>query len=274
MIDAIYRIVPPPVDVALSAVDMAISNRIIMIDCTLAAIAIIFALREWGKTKSLIPLLLIIGGAVTNLAEPFVDLNGACWHPIIGQSAIFENMDRPMPFWLLTTYTCYFGVLPWLIYRAFSKGATRRTMWLWFLVPVVVDIILEESLLGQSDHLYVYYANQPLKLNVFPMWWAASNTIGVYVSGVVMTLFASRLTGWKLAFVPFCTLLCYAASSGVVAWPSTVVINSEFSPLVTQLGGIGSFVIAFLVVQACTLLIAKDAPQDVRNMIAGKLSQA
>ena len=265
MIDTTYRIVPPPVDTALTAVDMMISNRIVTINCVIIVVAAIYALRLCAQSKSPIPILLIIGGAITNLAEPFVDLNGACWHPIIGQSAIFENMDRPMPLWLLTSYIAYFGVLPMFIYQAFSKGATTRTMWLWFLIPVIADVVLEESLLSQSDHLYVYYANQPLILHTFPIWWAAGNTIGVYLSGVMMTVFAPQLRGWRLAFVPFCTLLCYAAATGFVAWPSTVVINSEFSNVVTQLGGIASFVIAFVTVHGCTKLIASDSPYNIRS---------
>jgi hypothetical protein len=149
------------------------------------------------------------------------------------------------------------------IYQAFHKGVSTRAMWLWFVIPVIADIILEETLLSQSQHLYVYYANQPLKLHSFPLWWAASNTMGVYLSAVILTLF-TPLRGWWLALVPFSTLLCYAAVSGVVAWPSIVVINSQFSNFTTQLGGIGSFLIAFLVVHGCTRLIASDSPIGAR----------
>jgi hypothetical protein len=268
MIDPVFRIAPPPVETALTAVDMAISNRIIVINCVLILLAVLFALRDWNRSKSPMLLLLIIGGGITNLAEPFVDLGGACWHPIIGQSAIFENMARPMPLWLLTSYIAYFGVLPMCIYQAFKKGVSTRAMWLWFLVPVIADTVLEESLLSQSDHLYVYYGHQPLILHAFPLWWAAGNTIGVYMSGVLMTLFAPLLRGWKLLLVPFSTLLCYTAATGFVAWPSTVVINSDFSNLVTQLGGIASFLIAFLVVHGCSLLIATDSPYSVRKVFA------
>jgi hypothetical protein len=265
MIDPVFRIVPPPVDAALTAVDMVISNRIITINCVIIIAAAIYALRLCKQSGSPIPILLLVGGAFTNLAEPFVDLGGACWHPIIGQDAIFENMDRPMPLWLLTTYIAYFGMLPMLIYHSFSKGATTRTMWMWFLIPVIVDIVLEEALLSQSDHLYLYYANQPLRLHTFPIWWTTSNTIGVFLSGVVMTIFAPLLRGWRLMLVPLCTLLCYVGATGFVAWPSIVVINSEFSNAVTQLGGIASFLIAFLTVHVCALLIASDSPHNVRR---------
>jgi hypothetical protein len=270
MIDPTFRIIAPPVDTVLTALDAVIATRLIWIDSAIILVALFFALRDWGRSQSPIMFLLLIGGAITNLAEPFVDLAGACWHPIIGQNTIFENMDRPMPLWLLFSYVSYFGVLPMFIYQAFRKGASTRAMWLWFLVPVIADIVLEESLLSQAENLYVYYANQPLKVHTFPLWWAAGNTIGVYLSAVVMTLFAPLLRGWRLALAPFSTLLCYTAASGFVAWPSTVVINSEFSNVVTQLGGIASFLIAFLVVHGCTRLIATDSPYNVRKAITAQ----
>ena len=259
MIDPTFRIAAPPVDMALTALDQMIVGRITVVNAVVILAAIIFALREWSRSQSPIPLLLILGGAFTSFMEPFVDLGGGCWHPIIGQHELFENMARPIPVWLGCTYVAYFGVLPMVMYYFFAKGITTRAMWLWFLVPVVVDIILEETLLSQADHLYAYYGNQPLKLHVFPLWWTASNTIGVYLSAVVTTLFASRPRSWRLLLVPFCTLLCYGAATGSVGWPSIVVINSNCSNLVTQLGGLASFLIAFAVVYGCTQLIAADS---------------
>jgi hypothetical protein len=251
------------VDIGLSAIDMTVAHWMMMITGAIVLAALFYALREWSRSKQPILVLLLIGGAITNLAEPFVDLVGACWHPIIGQNTLFDIMGRPMPVWLLCAYAAYFGVLPMCIYQAFNKGVSTRSMWLWFVIPMIADIILEETLLSQSQHLYVYYANQPLKLHRFPLWWAASNTMGVYLSAVILTLFAP-LRGWRSALVPFSTLLCYAAVSGVVAWPSIVVINSQFSSFTTQLGGITSFLIAFLMAHGCTRLIASDSPMGAR----------
>lgn len=252
-----------PVDIALTARDNQVATWLIAICSAFAIIGLLYALREWKRTGSLICVLLIVGGAVTNLAEPFVDIGGACWHPSIGQHTIFTLLSRPMPLWLLFAYIAYFGVLMMLLYSSFSRGATTRTMWLWFLIPVIADIVLEESLMGFSDHLYVYYGNQPLRLHVFPMWWPAPNTMGIYLSGVVMTIFAPMLRGWKAAFALISTPLCYLAATGLVALPSVLVINAEYSNAITQLGGIGTYLISFLVVHGCTRLIATDSPHNI-----------
>ncbi len=268
MIDSRFRVAPPPVDMALSPLDVTVSYWLMGICTVFVLIALAFALREWQRCKSPVLLLLVIGGGITNLAEPFVDLVGACWHPIINNPTLFEHMDRPMPVWLVFAYFAYFGALMMCLYHAFSKGTSTKAMWLWFIIPIIADVILEESLLGASNGLYAYYGNQPLRFNVFPAWWAPANTAGIYMSAVLMTLFVPHLRGWKLALVPFSTLLCYAAASGVVSFPAAVVINSEFPNWATQLGGVGCFVIAALIVKGCTLLIASDSPFNVRKAFA------
>jgi hypothetical protein len=259
------------VEAALTSLDNSVAHWLIGICCLATLLALIFALRDWHKSKFPVLVLLIIGGAVTCLAEPFVDLLGACWHPIVGQNTLFELMDRPMPIWLMFAYIAYFGVLMMYLYRAFSSGATIRAMWLWFLVPVIADIVLEEFLMGLSDNLYIYYGNQPLRLHVFPIWWTQPNTMGIYLSAVAMTLLVPHLRGWRMALIPFSTILCYAAAAGVVSFPAVVVINSAFPDWITQLGGIACFLIAMLIVHGCTLLIASDSPYNVREACAPKV---
>jgi hypothetical protein len=270
MIDPQFRIAPPPVELALTPLDNTVGFCLMGICTLIVLVAVRFAWREYRRNGSPILLLIILGGAVTNLAEPFVDLVGACWHPEIGQITLFEHMERKMPLWLFFPYVAYFGAQAMTLYYVLSTGATKRTMWLWLVIPVIADIVLEESLLSFSDNLYVYYGNQPLRFHVFPIWWAAANTIGIYISAVVLTLFTPLLKGWRLLFVPFCTLLCYAGASGIVALPAIIVINTELPFWATQLGGVLTFALAALVVAGFTQLIASDSPyRVVRTQAAG-----
>lgn len=263
MIDPQFRVPAPPIDMVLTPLDDRVGYSLMAICSVVTLMALRFAWREWRRTGSPILFLMILGGAITNLAEPFVDLIGACWHPEIGQITLFEHMGRKMPLWLFFPYLAYFGAQAMTLYYVLNKGATRRTMWLWFILPVIADIVLEECLLSLSDNLYAYYGNQPLRFHVFPLWWAAPNTIGIYLSAVVVMLFTPVLKGWRLLFVPFSTILCYSAASGVVGFPSAVVINSDFPAWMTQLGGLMTFAIGALLVHGFTLLIATDSPYKI-----------
>lgn len=267
MIDSTFRITAPPVEAAVTAHDQFVALVAIGIASLILVVALAVAVRDWKRSGTPIALLLIVAGGVAFFAEPMVDLLGGCWHPAHGQDALFSLIDRPMPLWVLFPYITYFGVSAMFTYLAFVNGVSTRTMWKWFLVPVVCDIAMEESLLTLSDNLYIYYANQPLRLHNFPLWWAAPNTFGIYLSGVIVALTAQHLRGWRLGLVPFSILMCYVASAGIVGFPSFMVINSSAPFWVTQLGGIGSFVMAGMLVHFCTVLCANDSPYNIRQSL-------
>ncbi len=262
-----YRFISPPIDAVQTSRDNQVALWLVVICCVFLVVGLYYAIRDWRRTGLPIAVLLILGGAVTNLAEPFVNIAGDCWYPRVGnfffQSTLFEIMSRNMPFWLIFPYIGYFGVLMMCLYFAFRRGASTRTMWLWFIVPVLADIVLEECLMGLSDHLYIYYGNQPLRLHVFPLWWTVPNTMGIYLSAVVMTVFTPLLKKWRVVFALFSTLLCYLAATGLVSVPSIYVINSDYPAWGTQLGGILTFLIAALAVHGCTRLIAADSPNNI-----------
>jgi hypothetical protein len=248
--------------------DAAVAHWVFIIASAAVLLLLLYALRDWQRSKSPILALILLGGALTNVMEPFVDITGGCWHPIIHQDRLFAIMGHPMPVWLLPTYAAYFGVLPMCMVVNFRKGITCRAMWLWFLVPVIADIILEEGLFGISGgNLYAYYGNQPLRVHVFPIWWAPVNAIGVYVSAIALVLAAPHLRGWRLALVPLFTPLLYCGVGALAGFPSYVVINSDFPYLATQLGGVASFVLAGGLAYLGTQLFAADSRWQIRDAL-------
>ena len=268
MIDQQLRLPAPPVDMVVTSHDAAVAHWVFLIASALTVIPLLYALRDWKDSKSPVLLLILLGGALTNVMEPLVDVLGACWHPMINQTRLFEIMGHPMPVWLLPTYIAYFGVLTMTMYLGFRKGATSRTMWLWFAVPVIADILLEDGLFGLSGgHLYAYYGNQPLRLIAFPIWWAPVNAMGVYSAALVLALAVPHLRGWRLALIPLVTPLLYAAAGSLSGFPSYVAINSEFSYPITQLSGVLSFLRASGMAYVCIQLFASDSRWQIRDAL-------
>ena len=255
------------VNIALTSTDHEIAHWIFWISSVIVAVGVIYALQDWRKNKSVVPLLLIIGGAAANLSEPFVDIVAGCWHPAAGQHTLFELMGRPMPVWLFPTYIASFGVQAMVMYVAFRRGISARAMWLWYLVPVMSDIVLEVCLLNLSDNLYVYYGNQPLVLAGFPLFWAPINALGVYVPVVVLTLLSPHMKGWKLATVPLFTPLLYAAVMGLTGMPSIVVINTAAPSWMVPLGGLASTALALTVVFLCVRMLADGSRYNLRQLL-------
>jgi hypothetical protein len=162
----------------------------------------------------------------------------------------------------------YFGGLTMCMFIAFRKGISSRAMWLWFIIPVLADIFLEEGLFGISaDHLYNYYGNQPLRLNVFPIWWAPANAVGVFVPALALALAAPHLRGWRLALVPLFTPLLYCGAGSLAGFPSVVVINSAFPYLATQLGGVATFLLAAGLVHVGVQVFAADSRWQIRDAL-------
>ncbi|MBT8338862.1 MAG: hypothetical protein HKP58_18235 [Desulfatitalea sp.] len=263
----------PPLDGEQNALDNRVGGVLTVFVWILLVPAIYFAAKDWRKTGKPIALFLLIGGAISHLAEPFDDLTMGVFFPIIHdgqffwQKIVFSLATRYQPFWLIFCYTMYFGILMMCLYFALRKGASTKTMWLWFLIPVVVDTILEVVLLNISDHLYYYYGNQPLLLGGFPMHWAASNTLGIYLSAVVMVIFTPLLNGWKTAFALVSTPLMYLAALGLTSAPVIYVINSTYPTWAVQSAGIMVFAISILAMHGFTKLIATDSPYNIMPLI-------
>jgi len=266
--DPISRLPDPPVGMVVTPYDAAVAHWVFVTACVTILPFLAYALRDWQRSKSPLLPLILLGGALTNLLEPFVDITGGCWHPIIHQDTIFDIMGRPMPLWLLPTYVAYFGALPMCMVVAFRQQISKKAMWLWFIVPVIADIILEEGLFGVSrDSLYAYYGHQPLRLHVFPIWWSPANAVGVFLPAIALVLAAPHVRGWRLALVPLFTPLLYCGAGSLAAFPSSVVINSDFPYLVTQAGGVATFLLAGALAHVGVQLFAADSPWQIRDAL-------
>lgn len=250
------RLPVPPLDTIAPAAANFWTTTIFTV---LSAIVFVYGLHHWRRSGRPIVLLMMAGGALTSLAEPFLDVVCACWHPEINQPTAFELIGRPIPWWVVAAYTFYFGALGSLSFAAFEKGAVKRAMWLWFAVPILVDIVMEELMLAAD--LYHYYGNQPLiAFFKFPLWFAASNSIGEFVAVALVVLMAPHLRGWKLALVPLSMPISDIIGFSASALPTWVAINTEGVPnLLVQLAGVLTFVIATLMAYGLIALLAQDS---------------
>lgn len=250
------RLPEPPVE--------AVANVIVdfwatVIYSTLAACTLLYGLYWWRKTGKPIIVLMLIGGALCSTVEPFVNIVGAVWHPMVDQVTAFTLMGRGMPWFIVSGYTFYFGVLGSLTYLAFQKGVTTRQFWLWATVPMLVDVVMEELMLWFN--LYYYYGEQPLILiNQLPLWWVPCNSLGELLGVCLVLKAAPLLKGWRQLFIPVLIPVCDAVAYAAISLPSWWVVNTPVSPWVTQLGGLATCGLALLVLYGLSKLIPTDSP--------------
>lgn len=250
----------PPLDMLIDKnAELYITSAL----ATIAGLALIYSLIQWARTGRPIMLLLFIGGGAMMIFEPMVDTVGACWFPRNSWVG-FEAYGRPLPVWLCLAYFFYFGIASALVWMSLKKGMTRAQIWIAFVSAMIGDLLFESALLTVNP--YTYYGHQPLWLpNGFPLWWMAVNALIPFVLGAVIYAFDDYFRGWRsLTIVPV-ALTTSAAVNASVGWPSWLVINTEYSWLVTQLGGVATFALAFAVIQVLCHFVARDARSGVAS---------
>jgi hypothetical protein len=211
---------------------------------------------------------MFVAGAVTCLIEPFLDIASGAWHPQIGQRVAFSLVGRDIPWWVLISYTVYYGGLGSLNLLAFLKGVSRRAVFLWFLVPILFDIGEEQFMLHWK--LYYYYGNQPLLLGKFPLYQAFANSAGE-IMGVTTLYFLSRvISGWKwfpaaAVVMPVCGAMGFVGAG----LPSFYAVNMDLPNWLTQACGLLTCVIALGVVMVAANLVGTDSPLRRAGLAGG-----
>lgn len=163
-IDPHFDLPKPPTDLPYSR-----TNNIICMTVMTATglIAVLLGARDARKTRTLLPLVLPLSGAMIAFPETFIDVLGCIYYPWTDKNASFHILGREMPPQIPIWFG--YGALMQTGLQLLHKRSTTRTLW-WFLgFMMLSDLVVEEILLPMG--VYHYYGNQPLiVLNMFP-WW-------------------------------------------------------------------------------------------------------
>ncbi len=253
--DSRFHLPVPPVDaVSNVAVDM-ITTKIYL---ALSALVLIYGLWHWQRTGRPIIVLLMIGGALCACAEPFVNIVGAVWHPVVNQITAFEIMGRPMPWFLVTGYLFYFGAVGSLTYLTFEKGVTTRQFWLWCSVPMLLDVVMEELMLHYD--LYLYYGAQPLILiSKLPLWWVPCNSLGQILGVAFIALVKPLQRGWGLLLIPILIPIWDTVAYAAISLPAWIVVNTPCPWWLMQAGGLATCGLAFAVLYGVAQVLPTDS---------------
>jgi hypothetical protein len=208
--------------------------------------------------QRLIVVAMMFGGALTSMIEPFLDVATGAYHPNIGQDTVFSFMGRGIPVWVVICYAIYYGGIGALNLIAFNKGLTRRAVWLWFLVPIFADVLVEEVMLHWD--LYYYYGNQPLVLIKFPLYQPAGNSVGVLLGVTALFFLQPHLKGWRwfgaaALVMPLCGVMGFCG----VCLPGFYAVHSDGPLWAVQLCGIATYALAGVVVHAVAMAVAVDS---------------
>jgi hypothetical protein len=219
---------------------------------------IVFALYKCRQTRSPIPILFLAGGSLCIFIEPIIDVMAQVWFYRDGQWVLFEAFGRPMPTFLLASYTWYMGGQALLTWLWMEKGVSSRQLWKLYWIFVLVDIVLEEPILYTG--IYTYYGdNQPLKPGMLPLWWPIINATIPLVMAAVIHCLKPFLSGWRVLAVVVLVPMSDALTNAAAGFPVWTAISSSRDLFWTNAGAIATCALCQLLVWIVTRAAALDA---------------
>ncbi|KAF4814006.1 hypothetical protein CGCTS75_v013570 [Colletotrichum tropicale] len=264
-LDPTYRTVPPPSDNFPQDPHHVRVVSIILLAVSLTFVGV--SLKESKRWGSTVPAALTIGSATFVLVEAVnCYLANVYWTT--------SNDPGQLMFTLLgRDFDVYVGII-WWSYGAFLScgifGALKRnirTGMLWALLGFagLLDIILEECML-MYDGINTYYGHQPLVFNAFPCRWAFCNVSSIFVGISITYRYRHLLEGWRSCLIPPILPLCYAGPQVLAALPTIYAIQTEYSPIVTQLCGIVTCALAVVQVGVTMDAVLARDPMDINKV--------
>lgn len=245
----------PPLN---SSIDETTQIVVTSVMATIAAATLIFSLVYWKRTGRPTFLVLFAAGGAMMLFEPVVDTVGACWFPKGNSWVVFTAYGRPIPVWLCLTYFFYFGLGVGVTWLRLRNGISRSQLWMWFAIVAFGDFAMEATLLHWDT--WIYYADQPLVVAKFPLWWAPVNALIVMVAATAVYRLEDYLKGARqLLIIPIC-ISASAFGNAAAGWPSWFVINTDVGWAGNQIGGLLTYAIAiWLMSGVVKIAIPEDA---------------
>ena len=229
-------------------------------------VAICVALLVWAivvsrKWKTWIPMLCIVGGALTIVLEPVIDAHLQVWWPAHEQPDVITGWGRNLPLLCLFVVTWYFGAGVLLRWHWLQQAKSRQWLWTVYAIEVGAALALEPPAIAL--HLWHYYGEHGFRFFGYPIWWPFVGGACNMLAGTVLYRMTPHLTGIRVLLAAPLIPMCVAAVYWGCGFPMFYVLNVEPGPWVVVPVSFLSIGLAFIVVWLCTIATGA-APAEQR----------
>jgi uncharacterized membrane protein YoaT (DUF817 family) len=227
-----------------------------------------FVARDCYKQRNWMPLVLLVGGAISLLQEPLVDIVGLIHYPPHGAWSVMEVAGRVVPWLCVPGYIWLYAGLGAVVYVMIRNGAGRADIWkAWIGLMVYLGVGIE--FYGSGTGIYYYYGEQPLKVFEYAVYWGFLNASATVMVGALAWALREHLTGGRTIFAVAIAPLAVGASFFGGGATTFVALNSAPLPwYATQLAGVITCVICtFGVWMALRAVPAQRTAASVKNFL-------
>jgi hypothetical protein len=171
--------------------------------------------------------LLLAGGAISSLLEPFLDNVVLVWYPPHQNLGAYQAFGRTVPIFVPIGYAWFCGGLLYFAARMYERGIRARQVWGLLGAVAVIDFVA----IGLTTWIGVmgFFGGPPLDIAGYPLWWAAFDGPDVILGGAVVLLLLPRLEGRQQLWLLVIPSLVLGGVSGAVGWPITTALHSQWS---------------------------------------------
>lgn len=232
---------PQPPDIPMNLQAQSVMEVLMGIG---AAIAILYLVREARRSKSWLPIMLILGTFPAVYYEVVTDMLGLCIYPHEGQHTYIESFGRKIPIYLMLAWLWYFPPFVWIFKKMFDAGTAASVWWKAYIGMAIGCTLFEITPLHYE--LWHYYGEQPLVFMKMPVWWGLVNPVAIIGPAYVFHKLGPRLQGWRILFAVPLLGMSIAGFHAAASLPVASTLNSQYGLSVTSLGALGSVLTTLL----------------------------
>jgi hypothetical protein len=235
-------------------------NNALIIYTVLMVVVTSCFLLWWARTPAerkigpALPLI-VTGGVISGLMEAWLDNVVLVGYPPHQALPVIEAFGRSVPIFVPIGYGWFCGGLLYLVARSFQRGITRRKVWTIYGAIALIDFVA----IGLSSWIGIlqFFGNPPMDILGYPLWWAGIDSLDVVSGGTLVFAMLGHLRGLSQLWYLIVPSMALGASAGIVGWPVSTAINSQWPMSAKFLAATASIGLSL----ACVHFIARALPR-------------
>lgn len=248
------QIPAPPTDMVMSPW----YDPILYLNWVVLALVALWIVREARSSRSLVPILILAGAALSCLQECIFDVMVLVWWPQVGPAPLYRFLNISVPVWMLAAYPWYIGGQGYWMYKQLQKGMTTAQIWKLYFFAWAANLFLEIPPL-QIGSIYTYYGDQPLQLLGFPVWMAMTNSLMPILMAAMLYALRDILTGARAFLIVPLVPMAVGAAQITAGWPIWLALNSGKGYAATVPAAFVTLAMSLMIVYLVSLKFCRGA---------------
>lgn len=230
---------------------------VLIVISILAVATVVYSVALARRLGNSYPVYVSLGAGLATFYEPLGDFLAHVTFHEVGQLNFTVAFGFHVPLWVVPTYMLFFG-LPTLLLLARIERADAVTMkgWFSYFAVLIVCAFLFEQAFIFMDSIEYFGANQPFRINKYPVWMAFANVNTVFFVATVTYYFTRSPLGRQRPYLllPMMPMLVLGGNAGP-ALPLGSAINATNNVVIVNAMALLSMAASVLYVWICGALV-------------------